>query len=108
MLIELTFRNLEASDAIKAYAHEKLAKLDKYLRPPAEAHVAFSVERRLHCVDVSVHEGGGHYQGRAEEQDMYASIDLVVDKLLRQLHKNHHQHKNHRRGPTADDDSPRE
>jgi putative sigma-54 modulation protein len=107
MRFELTFRNLEASDAIKAYAQEKLAKLDKYLRPPAEAHVAFSMERRLHCVDVSVHEAGVHYQGRAEEQDMYASIDVVVDKLLRQLHRNRDQHHNHRRGPQADD-SPRE
>jgi len=107
MHIELTFRNLEASDAIKAYAQEKLAKLDKYLRPPAEAHVAFSMERRLHCIDVSVHEGGGHYQGRAEEQDMYASIDVVVDKLLRQLHRSRDHLHNHRRGPQADD-SPRE
>jgi putative sigma-54 modulation protein len=103
MQIELVFRNLEASDAIKEYAHEKLAKLDKYLKPPAEAHVTFAVERRLHCVDVSVHEGGGHYQGRAEEQDMYASIDIVVDKLLRQLHRSRDHHHNHRRGPQADD-----
>jgi putative sigma-54 modulation protein len=107
MRFELTFRNLETSDAIKAYAQDKLAKLDKYLRPPAEAHVAFSMERRLHCVDVSVHEAGVHYQGRAEEQDMYASIDAVVDKLLRQLHRNRDQNHNHRRGPQADD-SPRE
>lgn len=103
MQIELTFRNLEASEAIKTYANDKLAKLDKYLRPPAEAHVTFSVERRLHCVDVNLHEGDGHYQARAEEQDMYASIDLVVDKLLRQLHRNRDHHHNHRRGPAADD-----
>jgi putative sigma-54 modulation protein len=99
MSIEYTFRNLESSDAIKSYAADKLTKLEKYLRSPLDAHVTFSVERRMHCVDVSFNSAGEHYQGRAEEEDMYASIDLVVDKLQRQLNRVHSQHSNHRRGP---------
>lgn len=102
MQIDFHFRNLDASEAMKAYASDKLAKLEKYLRPPPEAHVTFSVERHMHCIDVNLTAPGERYQGRAEQQDMYASIDVVVDKLLRQLHKVHGQHQNHRRGPQAD------
>lgn len=99
MSIEYTFRNLESSDAIKSYAADKLTKLEKYLRLPLDAHITFSLERRLHCVDVSFSSAGERYHGRAEQEDMYASIDSVVDKLQRQLNRVHSQHSNHRRGP---------
>jgi len=103
MQIDFHFRNMESSDAMKSHTADKLAKLDKYLRPPAEAHVTFEVERRLHCVDVVVSASGERFQGRAEGEDMYASIDIVIDKLLRQLHRVRGQNHNHRRGPQADD-----
>ena len=108
MQIEFKVHTLESSDAIKSYATEKMSKLEKYLRPPAEAHATFAVERRIHCVDISLHAGGEHYMGRADGDDMYASIDIVIDKLLRQLHRTRDQHANHRRGPQAGDSSPRE
>jgi putative sigma-54 modulation protein len=103
MSIEYKFRNLEPSDAIKTYAADKLGKLQKYLRAPLEAHVTFSVERHLHCVDVTCSSSGEHYQGRAEQEDMYASIDLVVDKIQRQLNRSKGQHRSHRRDPHPDE-----
>ena len=103
MQIDFHFRNLDASEAMKTCATDKLAKVEKYLRPPSEAHVSFSVERHLHCVDVTLTSAGERFQARAEREDMYASIDVVVDKLLRQLNRARGQHQNHRRGPQADD-----
>ena len=103
MHIEFKFRHLESSDAIKTYAADKLTKLQKYLKAPAEAQVTFSLERHLHCVDVSLNVDGERHQGRAEEVDMYASIDLVVDKIHRQLNRSKEQHQNHRRGPSPED-----
>jgi putative sigma-54 modulation protein len=97
MRIDYTFRNLDSSDAIKAYAAEKLGKLQKFVRGPVEAAVTFSVERHLHCVDVNLNADGTHHQGREEQEDMYASIDLVVDKIQRQLNRAHEQDSNHRR-----------
>lgn len=97
MSIEFTFRNFESSDAIKRYAADKLSKLEKFLRAPLDAHFTFELERHLHCVDVSFSSAGEHYHGRAEQEDMYASIDSVVDKLQRQLTRVHGQHANHRR-----------
>lgn len=103
MQIDFHFRNLATSEAMKTFAAEKLTKLEKYLRPPSEAHVTFAVERHLHCIDVILTNSGERYQGRAEQEDMYASIDLVIDKLLRQLKRAHGQDHNHRRGPQAGD-----
>jgi len=104
MPIDFNFRNLESSEAIKAYTVDKLAKLQKYLRGPLDAQVIFSTERHLHCVDVHLRDAGEHYQGREEQEDMYASIDLVTDKLLRQLTKSKGQHHNHRRGPQPEEE----
>jgi putative sigma-54 modulation protein len=99
MHIDFKFHNLESSDAIKSYAADKLTKLQKYIPSALDAQVTFSLERRLHCIDVSLSADGEHHQGRAEETDMYASIDVVVDKIHRQLSRSKEQQRNHRRGP---------
>jgi putative sigma-54 modulation protein len=103
MHIEFKFRHMEPSDAIKSYATDKLGRLQKYLKAPLDAQVTFSLERHLHCVDVSLSVDGEHHLGRAEQEDMYASIDIVVDKIQRQLNRSKEQHQNHRRGPAPED-----
>jgi putative sigma-54 modulation protein len=102
MRIEFTFRNMESSEAMKNYAQDKLGKLQKYVRAPLEVTVTFSTERHNHCVDVSLHADNQHLQGNEGQEDMYAAIDLVTDKLQRQLRKAHEQHAAHRRGPNPD------
>jgi putative sigma-54 modulation protein len=85
MRIAFTFRNLESSDAVKQYATDKIAKFQKYLHAPLEADVVASLERHLQCVDVTIVSGPSRYEAREESADMYASIDLVMDKLDAQL-----------------------
>ena len=77
----------EPSDAIKTYATEKIGKLQKYLRAPLQADVTATLERHLHCVDVAVSSGSHRYAGYDESEDMYASIDLVMDKIVRQVRR---------------------
>jgi putative sigma-54 modulation protein len=85
MNIAITFRHIEASESVKNYAHEKIAKLQKFLRQPMQANVTLDMERIEHRVEVRISAGSEHYQGSEQSEDMYASIDIVVDKLERQI-----------------------
>jgi putative sigma-54 modulation protein len=85
MNIAITFRHIEPSEAVKKYALEKIAKLQKFLRQPMQANVTLDMERIEHVVEVRISSGSEHYHGREQSEDMYASIDKVVDKLERQI-----------------------
>jgi putative sigma-54 modulation protein len=85
MNITVTFRHVDASKAIKDRATEKLAKLQKFLRQPMTARVTVSLEKLLHKVEAGISSGGEHYEAHETTEDMYASIDKVLEKLERQI-----------------------
>ena len=85
MRVNFTFRNMDSSDGIRAYATDKVARLQKFVRSPLDVEVTVSVERHLHCVDLSVAADGHRFGAREESEDMYASIDLALDKIDRQI-----------------------
>lgn len=95
MQLNITFRNLDASDALKDYAHEKIERVHKYLDRAGEAHVVLSLERHLHHADVTIHSGSFILRGREKSEDMYASIDLAMDKIERQLRRYKEKLKHH-------------
>jgi putative sigma-54 modulation protein len=101
MNISVTFRHVDASEAIRDRATEKFAKLQKFLRQPMTARVTVSLEKLLHQIEARVSSGGEHYEAHEATDDMYASIDKVIDKLERQIRgtKGAAQSKK-RRGPT--------
>lgn len=90
--MKLTVRGnkLEVTDSIRNYVEEKLGKLDKYFEESDEinANVLFRIQGKNQIVEVTVPIK--KYILRAEEanEDLYASIDLVVEKLERQIRKN--------------------
>ena len=85
MNISITFRQMDASDAIKKYATDKLAKLQRFLRRPLTAKVTVSLDRRKHVVEARISSGGEHLEAHEVSDDMYASIDRVMAKLERQI-----------------------
>ena len=87
MGVDITFRNLGPSDSIKDYVNEKVAKVNKYLDQDAQAHVVLSLDRYVHLAEISIHAGRYHLRGREKSEDMYASIDLAMDKIERQLRR---------------------
>jgi len=80
-------KNIEVTPALQEYLEKKLKKLDKYFNNELEAQVTLSVVRESHSVDVTISIDGLLLRGEEATEDMYASIDLVVDKIERQLHK---------------------
>ncbi|OGQ05300.1 MAG: ribosomal subunit interface protein [Deltaproteobacteria bacterium RIFCSPLOWO2_01_44_7] len=91
-----TFRNIEASDALKTHTQTKLEKLKKYLIKPTQAHVIFNVERFNHLVEVTLNANGIQYISHEKSEDMYTSIDKAVAKLERQLRKYKERLKEHK------------
>jgi putative sigma-54 modulation protein len=89
MGIAITFRHMASSDALKGYVHDKLERVQKYLRQPIDAHVTLSSERHQHVSEVSLHTAGRQYQARHDSDDMYKSIDLMIDKIEHQIARHH-------------------
>ena len=87
MQIILSFRHTEPSDPLKLYVEEKLTRVKKYLEEPIEAHVVLRVEKFRHIAEVSVDASGFRLKGAEETDDMYSSIDSVVDSLEAQAAK---------------------
>lgn len=85
-------RNLAVTDALNSYAEEKIGRLRKYLAPDARCDVELSAEKNPSIADnqvaeATIHTKGPVIRGREASGDMYASIDLVADKLERQVKK---------------------
>jgi putative sigma-54 modulation protein len=87
MQVSVTFRQLEPSDALRNYVTDRLKKFKRYLEGPLEAHVVLGLEKFRHLADVSINSNGRMIKGREENADMYAAIDLVMDKIDMQLRK---------------------
>jgi putative sigma-54 modulation protein len=85
MNISITFRHMDPSEAIKAYARDKVAKLQKFLREPMTAKVTLSLDKLRHVAETRISSGGAHLEAKEDSEDMYASIDKVIDKLERQI-----------------------
>jgi putative sigma-54 modulation protein len=88
MNINITFRHMDSSDAIKSYARGKVAKLQKFLRQPMAAKVTLSLDKLRHVAETQISSGGAHLEAKEVSEDMYASIDRVIDKLERQIRGN--------------------
>jgi putative sigma-54 modulation protein len=89
MNIAITFRQMDATEAMRAYATDKVGKVQKFLRQPMKGHVTLSAEKRIHTAEVDIHAGSEHYHATEKSEDMYASIDKVIDKVERQIREHH-------------------
>lgn len=87
MQIEVSFKHMEQSDPLRDYVTEKLEKVLKPLIEPVNAQAVLHVEKYRHIAKVTVHANGIVIKGKEETNDMYSSIDLVLDKLDRQVKK---------------------
>src|SRR6188768_2673239 len=90
MQLSTTFRHMDASQAVREYAAEKLDRLRKYFhRDPISAHATFSVERGFHHVaDLNITLPNGIVINAKETtEDMYSSIDLAAARIERQVRR---------------------
>lgn len=86
MRLDIRGKNIELTDALREYAEKRLSKLERLI-DVKEAQVTMSVEGDSHRVEVTIPLNGVILRGEEESEDMYSSIDLVVEKLEKQIDK---------------------
>lgn len=99
MEITVTFRHIDSSESLKAYAEEKVSKLDKYFDFPVDAHIVLAVEKFRRSAEVTLNVNGTIINGVIETEDMYSAIDQVMDKIEKQV-KRYREKIRHRRTET--------
>ncbi|MGE0402573.1 MAG: ribosome-associated translation inhibitor RaiA [Kofleriaceae bacterium] len=88
MQFAVTFRHMEPTEALKAYARERMERVRKYLPDPISCHVVLSTERHNHRIDVTFQlHNGLAVAGHETTENMYSSIDLCIAKIERQVRK---------------------
>lgn len=87
MLVTVKGKNVEVTDALKRYAEKKIQKLEKYFRDIKTAQVTQSIQRNWHIIEVQLEGDGVVLRGEERSDDMYASIDQVVEKLEKRVKK---------------------
>src|SRR3990172_1719084 len=85
MLVNVKGKNIDVTDALKIYAEKKVQKLGKHFRDIKEAQVTQSVQRNWHIVEVQLEGDGVILRGEERTDNMYASIDQVVEKLEKRI-----------------------
>jgi putative sigma-54 modulation protein len=85
MKITITGKNIALTNALKETVEKKIGKLDRYFGPEVECHVTLSVQKTRQIIEVTIPFDGIILRGEESTQDMYMSIDNVVDKLEKQI-----------------------
>jgi putative sigma-54 modulation protein len=84
--VTVTFRHVEPTDAIRRYGERKLAHVAEALKRPCTVHLILSVDKYRQCGEVTVKSGSlALVAAQQETKDLYSVIDLLADKVQRQL-----------------------
>lgn len=88
MNISFTFKNFEPSDHLKGYAQKRFEKVGKFVSDStADLQVNLLVDKFRHKADVILNADAIHISAYEDSEDMYSTIDMVVDKIEAQLRK---------------------
>lgn len=87
MNINVRSKQMKMTDALKDYVEKRVRKLEKFSDDFLDIQVMLSVEKERQKVEVTAPLNGFILRGEEETDNMYSSIDLVVDKLERQMEK---------------------
>jgi len=101
MQVAVTFRHMETNEGIKSYVKEKVQKLQKYIENPREVHVVLAVEKFRHIAEITIVGNGMTFNSQGRDNDLYAAIDQMVDKMERQIREWREKVKRKRTNPSS-------
>ena len=80
-------KNIEVTEALREKVTKKMGRLEKFFNPGTEVHVTMSVEKTRHIIEVTIPFNGVVLRAEEANDDMYTSIDKVIDLLERQIRR---------------------
>jgi len=87
MQVNIAGHHLELTEALRDYVNSKLERLERHFDQVSNIDVILSIDKLVHKAEATVPVNGQNLFAFAEDQDMYAAIDALVDKLDRQILK---------------------
>ncbi len=96
MQISIDGRHVDVSVAMQEYIESKMARIERHFEQVVNVHVVLGVEKQRHKAEATIHVTGNKIHAGSEHEDMYAAIDLLLDKLDRQIKKHKEKLTNHR------------
>lgn len=87
MQINFTGRNIEVTDALRTFTEDKFSRLERHSDRITQIEVTYDVEKLRQIAKATIFISGDTLHASSESEDMYSSIDALIDKLDRQLIK---------------------
>ncbi|GLT15045.1 ribosome hibernation promoting factor [Vibrio algivorus] len=87
MQMNITGHHVELTDALTEYVNTKFQKLERFFDHINNTHVVLKVEKLDQIAEATLHVNQGEIHASSQSENMYSSIDDLVDKLTRQLNK---------------------
>ncbi len=87
MQLNITGHHIEVTPALRDRVDSKMHKIERHFDNLTDVHVILTVEKQRHKAEATVSASGARLYADAVEEDMYAAIDCMVDKLDRRLKK---------------------
>ena len=95
MQLTLTGHHIDITAPLRDYVNSKLTRLERHFDHLTDVHCVLTVEKLFHKAEAKVQLSGASLYAEAQDQDMYAAIDALVDKLDRQVKKHKEKIKDH-------------
>ena len=87
MNVNVRGKNIVVTPALKEYVEKKITKITRQFKTVGDISAVLKVEKGNHIVEITVPANGILIRAQESTKDMYSSIDLVVEKIERQVHK---------------------
>ena len=101
MNLQLTGHHLEVTTALRDYLHSKLARVSSHFDHVIDVKVTLSVEKLQQKVEATVHVPGNDLHAECADENMYSAIDMLADKLDRQVLKHKEKQSDHHKANGA-------
>ncbi|MBC7204564.1 MAG: ribosome-associated translation inhibitor RaiA [Pusillimonas sp.] len=99
MNLSITGRHLEITPAINEYVKTKMARVARHFDNVIDTQVMLSIERLKHTAEITMRLPGKDLHCEASDENLYAAIDLLADKIDRQVIKYKDKVQNHAHEP---------